>query len=510
MAALRGIVFTLGRAYLSKGFQRIDKHPLSETRALKNNCMLKLRPSFKRLLADPKQICDRYLAYSTKYVLPDLHPSRYGLSTNRPIYLEKRIYGFGLMSYRVIANILRRKDQTLNDLIDGWRGLANEFKAVLERIMREDGIERFSHTSHMFSEAYALINLEKEEISPYDPRIIELIGLEEKDIKTILSPLKMRVEPPDVSTSRIGYPAFVSRDGIMVLFAVEGHNGDYVRRQSGIRNKHNIRRRLRRLFRLAIDLALGGKVFLENPEFWLEDDGCWGAHTGMIYLNPGVIERLGWFTNGRLGKSYELISNSLNLREEFSKYQKDFWFPFKSTEEISIILEAVRGLGGIQPEVSPFAVPLDPFMVDVLKALILKEEADLIVALDREGVERIANLLCDHFTTCSEEGQVYTREDCRIELTKRIIARGRRRGLTRPELIALLSLKYHNAESRIKGGVMEYLKGEGLVEERFTHRKGPGKVREVAYYIPVKSNMIVGKLEAIIREEIKRLRRLLE
>ena len=510
MANLRGIVFALGRAYLSKGFQRFDKHPLSETRALKSNCMLKLRPSFKKLLANPEPICDRYLAYSVKYMLPNPCPSRYGLSTNRPIYLEKRVYGFGLISYRIIANILRRKDQTLEDLIDGWRGLANEFKATLERIMREDGVERFSHTSHMFSEAYALISLEGEEISPYDPRIVELIGLEERDIKVILSPLKVRVEPPDVSSRRIGYPVFVSRDGIMVLFAVEGQNGGYVGKQLSSRSQHNIRRRLRRLVRLAIDLALGGKVFLENPEFWLENDDCWGAYTGMIFLNPGVIERLGWFTNGRLGKSYKLISNSLNLEKEFSKYQRDFWFPFKSTEDISIILEAVRGLGGIQPEISQLIVPLDSFMIDVLKALILKEEADLIVTPERENVERIVNLLCDQFATWSEEGQVYTKEGCKRELAKRIIARGRRRGLTRPELIVLLSLKYHNAESRIKGGVMEHLKREGLVEESFTRRRGPGKAREVAYYIPVKSNVIIGKLEAMMREEIRRLRRLLE
>ncbi len=437
-------------------------------------------------------LCERFLGWRIRRGLSNEEVKRIkgaseGFSLISPPYLLIESYAFGLTSYRVSLTL--RPPYELD--LESWRSLFSVLRSILDSRMPETG----SLTSKFFSEIYAF---HEHNMNPLMMRrlwtSLERSLIPERDsISYFLSPLKTLSEPSPFTFGWTPDPSYLSTDGLLVRFFY-GAKGKR-------RHVHATRRKKRRIHRIAVDQALGLKVFLDNQDLWMRDpETCWGALVGMVYLNPEVLTDLWRFTGRRFFNVYSRLLDQFNLRERFENYRKNFWFPFKDEIQIALFLDAVRMLGSSSPQVGrPYH--LDDLQLDALKLIIVKSQLDsLLMPWDEVKLLGLANYLCKFLIGHSNALigiSLGANESCVEEFLSSISSRRKRKGLTYKELSSILTPIYgERARNALvkSSSLLAKLRDLGLIEEGVDRRgRRKGRIRrgfEVSFYIPSQSELV--------------------
>ncbi len=501
---LTGAVLSLSRAYLNPYFSKwITGRKDVLTGKIAGICSQKLGPLFREIrLKD--EICPYFQASIVRRGLgPDEMKvvseavSRGSLHFTRPFYLEIKSYGFGLSVYRVFTSALPSKGMEVRDLIDQWRRLARAFSEVIRHNM-DKRIKRLSLASKFLTE----VLLTADSSSRFG--VINQKLIKDHDAKLILSPLKNRnfprfklVETPD--------PAYISTDGVLSISFY------YVKGRGRRRNVHQARRKKRKYVRAALEQAIGLKIFLENEDVHLKGvRDSWGAWMGMVYLNPKVVRNLWMLLGGRFDRVYSTLLDLLDLNDRFLSYWKGFWFPFRSDGELTLFLKVVSQLGAKPPEPVPL-LPLDDFRLDILRLFIIKDCLDTMGRTDKKFLALAANFLCDYMImdleVALQESQCEEKGECSSSLLKKIMSRYKYRGLTLPELVTILSLKYKNAGNRLlkrKKHDLLAMSNSGILTFFDIGRRGRGP-SSVRYYLPNYDKYEVRKLKEYLQSILDRI-----
>ena len=439
------------------------------------------------------------------------------LCLNSPPYLIIERYGFGLTSYRVASTFKPLTDDQLK-LLDSWRRISRAFRSILELNMSEN-IKSLS--SKFFSEIYAIYECEVDPLSLKLkwPQMENSFIPDRNFINSFLSPLKTMAEPPNSRLFWTPDPTYVSSDGIFVKFFYS------LTREAKRRCVHSTRRKKRRIHRIAVDLALGLKVFLENQDLWIRDpETCWGAFVGMIYLSPKVLRELWRFTGRRFIYIYSNLLSQLELERRFEDYERDFWFPFLDDIQLFSFSDAVRMLCGSSP--SGRAYSLDSIHIDALKLIILKDKLDELLypwdELKLVGLTRyMCNCLRSHSHALSSINSPSNDEsikECTEEFLSSISSRKKKKGLTSLELAILLRPIYgERAVTALRKSetLLRKLVDSGLVtymgDRRRRVRREGNRTKKgllVRFFLPTEANltnMIAKKLDLQSKEAAERI-----
>ncbi len=414
-------------------------------------------------------------------------------------------YSFGMLSCRLTLVV-----KPLSPPLLPWKRVAREMRGILEEV--ESGSRR-RFSSHFFSEIFPHYDID------VNPRLLRMKWEEiedslSMDVNEMISALKLTSSPHESKLIWAPGPIYVSKDGILAP-SIYSKLGKGKRR-----NLHSSRRKWRRIMRVAVDLALGLKVFLENETLWFHDlEGVWGARVGLIYLSPRVQRSL-WLYGGRkFIKIYEALLDSMGLKEKFESYEK-VGFPFFDDLQLSSFLRTLILLGGREPE-GARAYGMSDLELDALKLIVLKDLLDrALIDLDEEKLAAVSRYLCNYLRDpVNAKIKVSVDEPsygCERDFYRNIISRRDRRGLTLKELNYLLSEKYGRraevdtvkAGSRARRGVGRLVE-LGAVITRSTKRgraKKPGSRTkrgfEVTYLIPNYEEGFVKKLSEILIREV--------
>ncbi len=383
--------------------------------------------------------------------LEELDPNRYGLaSPEHPIQLVQE-YGFGLISRRIVALAYLRKGEGANHLLHGWRELAMAMKHGIEDDSLWEGLDRCEgrgiSTSNLYSEVYLLEGSVKE---------VEAVA------PGLTSPLKTR--PSELTPVRGRDPMAVSRDGLIVKIEGQG------------RALRDVRRKVRRTIRTAVDLVLGAKVFYTNPKLWSVEEESWSALAGLIFFNPRFWTLRHLHPNRKLYAMYRKVL--LPFREEVEEGKESFTSGLKvhrayKVADVYSILRTVYRLGLPVPELR--TVQLSELEGLVLMMLLYKDFLDK--TYHRKGaIKKIATLMCEEFGGG---------ERCKRELRDKIESREDWRGLSIEEMELLLEARYSSSRGILrKRKVLERLENMGFVESQEVNRTGRGRKR-VRIYFPI-------------------------
>ncbi len=388
------------------------------------------------------------------------------LAITSPPYLLIRTYGFGLSSYRMVVTTEPREGGW-KDILSAWRSIAKVLRGMMDERLTSSLI-RGSMASHYFSEIYSFYELY------IDPSNVSLRWKDELEPEMmpdpslrpfLLSPMKRSTQPPEPELSFTPDPLYISKDGIFSFFYYSS-NGPGKRR-----NIHQVRRKRRRFIRMAVDLALGLKVYLENEDLWLSGrDDLWGALTGMVHLNPRVVNALWRGAGARFLRPYDILLRAINLIDRFEAYETSFWFPFPSEYQILAFNQVVRLLGGRAPS-KVRSYPLTDREFALMRILLLKGMLDReFLKWDDTSLQCLSKLLCVYADyalnerTSKLEGSLVDEilrkvkskvtDRCSEELLNQMSARkGGRLGLTVRELTILVrrftSLKEDSAHHAV-------------------------------------------------------------
>jgi len=279
------MVLTLTRVVLSPRYPESlagSVDPLTEDIAADCSSRLRRLAGYRELLGD---LCGRFVGRRRKRGLRNeevrliSEAAGEALALTSPAYYLVEEYGFGLTSHRVKITVEPRTDDP-EEFVAAWRQAAQIFRRALDRRIE---LERASLASQYFAEVYAFYELP---VSPArltaDWEKIERILIPDNEgRKSMASPLKWLSPPRQLNLAFAPDPVYASGDGIFAVFFYSEFGA------GKRRNVHSFRRKTRRIFRLAIDMALGLKVFLDNEDLWLlGQEDAWVALTGMIYLSP--------------------------------------------------------------------------------------------------------------------------------------------------------------------------------------------------------------------------------
>ncbi len=532
-----GVVFTLTRVVLRPEYRRVDEAD-ALTERLVSACRTKLRLIRDQIgmlgdVCDRFAGCRRWMGLRNSEVESISEAAGDALSIVSPPRLLIDSYGFGLSSYRLVA-VAQMPSDHQGGILASWRRMASEFRRILEGRI-EGSLLRGSMASHYFSEIYAFYELDMSlpEIvvrwsSEFEPSMVP----SRDEVRSLLSPLKVSSPPPEPVLSFLPNPVYISRDGIFTFFHYDSEG------KGKRRNVHLMRRKRRRIFRLAIDLSLGLKVFLENEDLWLMGAGnLWGALTGMVYLSPKVVLALMRGEGRKFLNIYQELMRVMDLMERFESYEGLFTFPFPTERHIQAFAHTVRLLGGTAPK-NMVPLPLTELQVALLKIILMKEGLDEVVEEWEEGsLECLARFLCEYARLLLGGDLMELDSDpegfvdmalkrvskggggggrCYRELLEHMKSRkGRRWGLTAKELSILLSetdlgLKnpYHTVYTNLRE-----LEGEDLLvsseERRGRLRKKGERTRKgllVSTFRPNRGHALILHLERLMEDAIRRAR----
>lgn len=419
------IVFTLTRVALRPEYRQIGDEADPLTDKLVSACKTKLRLVREQvgLLGDVCgrfRGCRKWVSLRNSEVESISGASGEVLSIVSPPRLLIESYGFGLSSYRVIAAV-RISSHDQDEILASWRRIAAEFKRILEDRMRKFLI-RGSMASQYFSEIYSFYELDMslpEIVTRWSELKQSLVPSPEK-LGLFISPLKLSSPPPEPELSFLPNPMYISRDGIFSFFHYNSEG------KGKRRNVHLMRRKRRRIFRLAIDLSLGLKVFLENEDLWLMGAGTmWGAMAGMVYLSPKVVSGLMRGEGRRFFDLYSNLIRSMDLIERFESYEGLFMFFFPTEKHVQAFAHTVRLLGGTAPR-SMVPLPLTDLQLALLKIMMMKEGLDRMVE-EWEGspLECLVRFLCEYARLLLGESQPPDLEPDPISLVERAVRKAK-------------------------------------------------------------------------------------
>ncbi|MEM0268871.1 MAG: hypothetical protein QXI51_05900 [Candidatus Korarchaeum sp.] len=490
------LTLTLTRVALRPEYLRADGEPDGLTDSISLGCKTKLREISDQmgLLGD---VCDRFVGRRRwkglrEGELRDISDAlNDALTLSQPPRLLTESYGFGLTSYRVVVPVIVASDDP-ESILRAWRKAARRIREIIDDRMRGT-IVRGSLASQYFTEIYSFYEMRR---SLYDlclnwSKEIESSLLPSRDwLRSLMSPLKLSTPPPEPELTFLPSPVYMSRDGIFAFFHYDPEG------EGKRRNLHLKRRKMRRIFRLALDLSLGLKVFLENEDLWLAgSDDLWGAVVGMIYLNPKVISALMRGKGRKFLGFYSCLLKSMGLFGVFERYEGGFTFPFPTEDHIQVFAQAVRLLGGGVPK-GMARLPLTGLQLAILKLLILKEDLDSIEEWDEGSLELLSITLCDYARRILDGGisgrwrfteDTSIEADCSREFFRQISARKRKQGLTVREISVLLGgaagMRVHTVNANLRK-----LEEMGIVvrrEERRSRSRRRGKRTKIGLPVSV-------------------------
>jgi hypothetical protein len=490
------ITFSLARVSIDPSLNWVEGEEDPLISSLREECLYRIK----------SEECSGFRALrSSSYLRGDL--VRRIKEASRDLYILSppkimfEAYSFGMLSYR-----LTFVAKPLSSPLIPWKRAAMEMREILEGMSGPRG--RFS--SQFFSEIFPHYEMD------VNPRLLRIKWdeIEEElsiDADEMISALKLTSSPHKSELIFAPGPIYLSKDGVLAP-SIYSKLGKGKRR-----NLHSSRRKWRRIIRLAVDLALGLKVFLENETLWFHDiEGLWGARVGLIYLSPRVQRSLWIYRGRRFLKLYEALLDSMDLEEKFERYEK-VGFPFLDELQLSSFLRTLVMLGGREPEVRAYGI--GDLELDALKLIVLKDLLDrALLSLDERKLAAVARYLCNYLR---DPSRIMISLDepshgCERDFYRDIVSRRDRRGLTLRELSHLLREKYgRRAEvDTVKAGPRAGRGVSKLVElgavilartRRGRARKAGGRTLkgfEVSYLLPNYDEYFVRKLSEILMEEV--------
>ncbi len=467
---VKGVVLTLARVYLSYSPTNVET-PTWESERMKELCIERVGRSSIFDLKVLKDHCSYFRFSLNKYSL-DLVPAKHGLSSNQIPTIEVRRYGFGLTSYRVALNVLN----DLDEASVGWRKIIRSVKARIEKAMKADNVvrEELEKTSHYFSEVYPVIELDEQE---YRKAMVMGYPMDEVVIKELVAPLKRVLVNVKVRKDYVPEEIYVSRDGFVLPF--------FVPPSQERKNLHTYRRKKRRVARMAVDLALGLKVFLENSHIW---SGLWPVKMGLIFLNPHVLLSLGSMDLESFEMIYWRVYNALGIEEAYRSYYLHTPIPLDvDPHQVHLIKVASMILSGRSPDVL-MVLPLDPYLRDLLSLFALKREVDMRVCprfFKLKG--RKAKLIREKaFKVILEElVKVVFGKGCegKVEMAAEKMAdREKGVGFSAMELQPLMECGHKAGSSKLRKTLTDLMTRD-VIKESEIRRRGVGKPKVKIYEI---------------------------
>ncbi len=434
--------------------ERIDRASVFDVKVLKDHC--------------------HYFNFCIEKRPLDLVPARHGLVSNQVPVLEVRRYGFGLTSYRVTINVLNNLDETSK----GWRRIIRSVKARIEKAMKADNVvkEELEKTSHYFAEVYPVIELEEQE---YRKAMVLGYPLDEVLVKELVAPLKRVLMNVKVRRDYVPEEIYVSRDGFVLPFFTPAGKGD-----GTFKNQHVYRRRKRRVARMAVDLALGLKVFLENLHAWPD---FWAVKMGLIFLNPHVLLSLGSMDLESFEMIYWRIYNALSLDEAYHSYHINTPVPQEvEPSQVHSVKVASMVLSGRSPDVL-MVLPINDYLRDLLSLFALKREVDMRLYLKvakrgkraKQTREKIYKVVLDELT---KEVFGEACEEAVGTAAKKMADRERGLGFSAMELEILMECKYEDGRTKLRRNLAELLTRD-VIKSNELRRRGVGRPSVKIYEI---------------------------
>ncbi len=504
------------------------------SRSMSSACMTKLKrlSGQTMMLGD---ICGSFLASRIRRGLRNhevesiARAAGSSLAITSPPYLLIRMYSFGLASYRMVITA-EPIEGGWKEILLAWRRIARALRRMMDERLTSTLI-RGSMASHYFSEIYSFYELD---IEPPDVPLswkeeLEPLVMPDPSLRPfLLSPMKSSTQPPEPELGFTPDPLYTSRDGIFAFFY-------YSNRGPGKRrNVHQVRRKRRRFMRMAIDMALGLKVYLDNEDLWLSGrDDLWGALAGMIHLNPIIVNSLWRGAGVRFLKPYSMLIRAIGLMDRFEAYESSFWFPFSSEQQILIFNQAVRLLGG-KPPGKVESYPFTDRELALMKILLLKGMLDReFMEWDDTSLQCLSKLLCIYADYVMKESSSNLEGSLTEEMLRKVKAgkpsggcagelydqmkarKGKKMGLTAKELSVLVesstSLKESSAHHAVTSALKKLMSSEILrtrEERRGRSRKSGSRTTKglrVTSYEPDLDNTMIQQMEGIYERIVSRI-----
>ncbi len=393
-----------------------------------------------------------------------LDPNRAGLPSPELPLLIEHSYSFGLFSVRLAASVFLRKDMDVNDLISGWRNLSTAFRRYIDdRLSDIPG----SRLSNLYSEVYVLEG--------------SLADIRKDDAERLISPLKEIPSPSELHRSKD--ITLTSKDGFLTQLMRPG------------RVNRDMRRKMRRVLRLAADIVLGQKVFYTNPSLWRVEDSSWAALTGLVYLNPGLWTSKVFYPSRRMYSAYKRLSSPLrgDIERGFEAYSSVYG-EFLTGIRIRDLHRVLFTMSGLGLRIPPLRIPpLSDLEALVLTMLCMKDALDSDYRGSKAYTRIVSKRLCSEFNPS---------EECERSLSKKIRDRKRKGGLSVEEIEVLLGGRFANPRGIVsRRRTMETLLRKGLVRVEPHEREGRGH-HSVRIYFPNVSSDYVSWLRSLISRKI--------
>ncbi len=395
-----------------------------------------------------------------------LDPNRMGLPSPELPLLVEHSYSFGLFSVRLAANVFLRKDMDINDLISGWRNLSRAFRKYIDdRLSDIPG----SRLSNLYSEIYVLEG--------------SLADIRRADAERLISPLKEVPSPSKLHRSKD--ITLTSKDGFLTQLMRPG------------KVHRDMRRKMRRILRIAADIVLGQKVFYTNPSLWRIEDSSWAALMGLVYLNPELWMSKVFHPTRRMYSAYKRLSSPFrsDIERGFEAYSSVYG-EFLTGIRIRDLYRVLLTMSRLGLRIPPLKIPpLSDLEALILTMLCMKDALDSDYKGSKAYTRIVSKRLCSEFNPGVE---------CERPLSKKIRDRKWKRGLSVEEIEVLLGGRFANPRGIVsRRKIMETLHRKGLVRVEPVEREGSGSP-DVKIYLPNVDSDYVSWLKSLISRKIPR------
>ncbi|MDK2384031.1 MAG: hypothetical protein QI199_04380, partial [Candidatus Korarchaeota archaeon] len=343
------VTLTLGKVYLEPEFvpilhnrsgsddvrraERDEEYVIREGVKLATNCSTFLGRELRGSVPTVENPCPGFLGRKVRKVLKDAT-------------WEERIYSSGLRSIR-LSKVVEDSPGLSSDLYrlaSEWPDLAGEFKGAINDELKRREIPNI-RASRFFTEVYFP--------APVEDMPLDLV-------KELISPLKLKMRKPDVLEHRLYDTIFSSVDGVLVMMSLG--------RSRQVNKK--VRKRVRGMLRMGIDLVLAQKVFYTSSSLWFH--GEWSLINGLMILNPEVLRNVTGWRDATFGSTYSHLLRNFDVERRFRRYIEGFWLPTLDLKKAVRISVNLFRLGASQPNVDDVLVTLEERECAILQALAAK------------------------------------------------------------------------------------------------------------------------------------------
>ncbi len=477
------VTLTLGKIYLDLEFipihqsrpdgdagektVGIEVHMIREGTKLATNCFTLLGRGLEgQQLPTVENPCPGFLGKKVRKVFKD-------------VIWEERIYSSGLKSIRLskVVEINPSLSSDLYRLASEWPDLAGEFKKAINDELKRREIPSI-RASRFFTEVYFP--------APVEDMPLDLV-------KELISPLKLKMRKPDVLEHRLYDTIFSSVDGVLVMMSLG--------RSRQVNKK--VRKRVRGMLRMGIDLVLAQKVFYTRSSLWFH--GEWSLINGLMLLNPEVLRNVTGWRDATFGSTYSHLLRNFDVERRFRRYIEGFWLPTLDLKKAVRISVNLFRLGASQPNVDDILVTLEERECAILQALAAKEFLDGRFMGRSDYAGKVAEILCLYFFQGNSSAMRKCREG-KNGIAEKLKAREEKEGLSLPEIVSLLSPLYKGDRAEYEDALKKLLR-LNLVRSRRVGRTGKGSKTVRIYELVALRRSLMLLLDQVRKEMILLIQR---